>query len=129
MKGGAMQFKSSSLTFALAAVLSLSSLPVRAASPSPQIISAASSQTNVQRVRYRRHHGSRHHHHHNYDRDVAIGLGLGLLGGIVSDAARTDYYNYYDPRSLCATRFRSFEWDTGLYTTYEGDKRLCPYLE
>ena len=33
-----------------------------------------------------------------------------------------------DPRSLCAQNFRSFEWNTGLYTTYDGDKRLCPYL-
>lgn len=28
----------------------------------------------------------------------------------------------------CARRYRSFEWDTGLYTTYGGEKRLCPYL-
>jgi hypothetical protein len=28
----------------------------------------------------------------------------------------------------CDNRFRSFEWDTGYYTTYDGDKVLCPYL-
>jgi hypothetical protein len=28
----------------------------------------------------------------------------------------------------CDNRFRSFEWDTGYYTTYGGDKVLCPYL-
>ena len=33
-----------------------------------------------------------------------------------------------DPRNLCAQNFRSFEWNTGLYTTYGGDKRVCPYL-
>jgi hypothetical protein len=30
---------------------------------------------------------------------------------------------------LCAESFRSFEWRTGLYTTYGGEKRLCPYLQ
>ena len=33
-----------------------------------------------------------------------------------------------DPRELCAQEFQSFEWDTGLYTTYAGEKKLCPYL-
>jgi hypothetical protein len=33
-----------------------------------------------------------------------------------------------DPRVICAQNFRSFEWNTGLYTTYSGEKRLCPYL-
>lgn len=33
-----------------------------------------------------------------------------------------------DPRTICARYFRSFEWDTGLYTTYGGEKRMCPYL-
>lgn len=35
------------------------------------------------------------------------------------------------PRSAkdrCARRFRSFEWETGLYTTYGGHKKPCPYL-
>jgi BA14K-like protein len=34
----------------------------------------------------------------------------------------------YSAQERCAQRFRSFEWDTGLYTTYGGHKRLCPYL-
>ena len=33
-----------------------------------------------------------------------------------------------DPRAVCAQNFRSFEWNSGLYTTYSGEKRLCPYL-
>ena len=28
----------------------------------------------------------------------------------------------------CSRRFRSFKRDTGLYTTYRGKKKLCPYL-
>lgn len=34
----------------------------------------------------------------------------------------------HSAKQRCAERFLSFEWDTGLYTTYRGHKRLCPYL-
>ncbi len=34
----------------------------------------------------------------------------------------------YSAKERCARRFRSFEWDTGLYTTYSRYKKLCPYL-
>ena len=71
-----------------------------------------------------------------------IGLGAGLvIGGIIANEAyrnrRGYYYDDYayegpydggDPRVACAERFRSFEWDTGLYTLYSGERRLCPYL-
>jgi hypothetical protein len=78
---------------------------------------------------------------------LGIGLGLGVLGGIIiaNEAYRPRrgyYYDDYaydgpyyypsgyggDPRRICAQNFRSFEWNTGLYTTYSGEKRLCPYL-
>lgn len=34
----------------------------------------------------------------------------------------------HSAKERCGRRFRSFEWDSGLYTTYRGHKRLCPYL-
>jgi hypothetical protein len=34
----------------------------------------------------------------------------------------------YSAKERCDRRFGSFEWDTGLYTTYGGNKKLCPYL-
>ena len=34
----------------------------------------------------------------------------------------------YSAKERCAHRFRSFEWDSGLYTTYGGRRKLCPYL-
>jgi BA14K-like protein len=41
----------------------------------------------------------------------------------------TDYEGVpYSAKERCAHRFRSFEWDTGLYTTYGGRRKLCPYL-
>ena len=68
------------------------------------------------------------HNHHYYRDDIEPGafIALGILGalvqsGISEDQARTDM-------DRCAEQFRSFEWDTGLYTTYDGERRLCPYL-
>ena len=76
-----------------------------------------------------------------------VGFGAGVVAGaIIADQAyrpRPGYYYddyayagpyYYppgyhgDPRVICAQSFRSFEWQTGMYTTYSGEKRLCPYL-
>jgi hypothetical protein len=34
-----------------------------------------------------------------------------------------------DGLSRCAAQFRSFEPETGYYTTYAGDRVLCPYLQ
>jgi hypothetical protein len=31
--------------------------------------------------------------------------------------------------SRCAAQFRSFEPETGYYTTYGGERVLCPYLQ
>ena len=76
-----------------------------------------------------------------------LGLGAGVvIGSIIANEAyrprRGYYYDDYaydgpyyypsgysgDPRTICAQNFRSFEWRTGLYTTYSGERRLCPYL-
>jgi len=34
-----------------------------------------------------------------------------------------------DAASRCAAQFRAYEPDTGYYTTYDGDRVLCPYLQ
>ena len=76
-----------------------------------------------------------------------LGIGTGIVvGSIIADARyrpRPGYYYddgpydgpyYYpsdyhgDPRQICLQNFRTFEWRTGYYTTYNGEKRLCPYL-
>jgi hypothetical protein len=76
-----------------------------------------------------------------------LGLGAGVVAGaiIANEAYRPHPGHYYDegpydgpyyypanyrgdPREICAQNFRTFEWRTGLYTTYSGEKRLCPYL-
>lgn len=59
------------------------------------------------------------------------------IGGYVYYNPKTYNPDYYDTgyegashsaKERCVHRFRSFEWDTGFYTTYGGDKKLCPYL-
>lgn len=81
-------------------------------------------------------------------RGPGVGLGLGVIGGLIIAneiyrPRRGRYYDDYaysgpyyypsgysgDPRTICAQNFRSFEWNTGLYTTYSGERRLCPYLQ
>ena len=75
-------------------------------------------------------------------------VGLGIVGGaIIANEIyrprRGYYYDTYayngpyyyptgysgDPRRICAQHFKSFEWETGYYTTYGGDHRVCPYLK
>ncbi len=134
--------------FALGA--SVTTLPVNAA---PAGVGAANGRTlvtdsnviNVQDRRYRHGggrdwHRGRHHGDHDWNPGAYIGLGIAgaILSGALSDGAYADDYGYADgpgygegssaAMQRCASQFRSFEWDTGLYTTYEGEKRLCPYL-
>ena len=121
-----------------AVLLVLSQAPAQA-TPAQGLtpITAETAASGLQQVGYRR---------GGWGRGVGIGLGIGVLGAIIANEAyrpRSGYYYddeaydgpYYrpsgyggDPRRLCADNFRSFEWDTGLYTTYSGEKRLCPYL-
>jgi hypothetical protein len=99
----------------------------------------------VTEVRYRRGWGGGYGRR-GYGRGIGIGIGAAIVGGIIANEIyrpRAGYYYddyaydgpYYRPsryagggRELCAQNFRSFEWNTGLYTTYDGEKRVCPYL-
>ena len=77
-----------------------------------------------------------------------VGLAAGVAAGaiIYNQTYRPRVGSYYDtyaydgpyyyptgysgnPRTICARNFKSFEWDSGMYTTYGGDRRLCPYLQ
>ena len=76
-----------------------------------------------------------------------VGFGAAVVAGaIIADQAYRPHPGHYydegpydgpyyypsdyqgDPRTICAQNFRSFEWRTGYYTTYSGERRLCPYL-
>lgn len=79
-------------------------------------------------------------------RGPLIGGGALIAGAIIANEyyrpRRGYYYDTYahdgpyyypqgytgDPRKICAQNFRSFEWNSGMYTTYGGERKLCPYL-
>jgi len=111
----------------------------------PALAASGKTASAVTDVRYYRRWGGGYGRRH-YGRGVALGLGAAIVGGIIANEIyrpRAGYYYddyaydgpYYRPsryagsgRELCAQNFRSFEWNTGLYTTYGGEKRVCPYL-
>jgi hypothetical protein len=97
----------------------------------PGLAKAGAGSTVLQVHRYRHFH--RHHGHRG--RNLGIGLGIGIIGGMIAAEAYRgapgyayDEEAYGDPRERCAQEFQSFEWRTGLYTTYSGERKLCPYL-
>jgi hypothetical protein len=130
-----------------AAALAISVIGAEAApvAPSSSQAAVASEGTSlVTDVQYRRFGGG-------YRRWRGPGIGLGIGAAIVGSAIiansyyaprRGYYYDTYaydgpyyypedyrgDPRNICARHFKSFEWRTGMYTTYGGERRLCPYL-
>ncbi len=99
-------------------------------------------QNGVTEARYER----RGYRRGRIGRGVGVGIGLGILGGIVAaEAYRPRAGYYYDDeaydgpttprpamraiRATCAPRISApSSGIPGLYTTYGGDKRVCPYL-
>ncbi len=65
-------------------------------------------------------------------RAFGAGIAVGVIGSLIAQGVaesrareiRDDEWRW----EKCDRRFRSFEWDTGMYTTYGGERRLCPYL-
>ena len=69
-----------------------------------------------------------------------------MAGAIIADEAYRPHPGHYydegpydgpyyypsdyrgDPREICLQNFRTFQWRTGYYTTYSGERRVCPYL-
>lgn len=64
--------------------------------------------------------------------DFGAGLAVGVIGsliaqGVAEERAREIRDEEWRWRK-CDREFRSFEYDTGMYTTYGGERRVCPYL-
>jgi len=95
---------------------------------------AAQSANLVHDVKYRgqrhRRSGNSHIRGHNRGRNSAIGIGALIIGGLVlSEAARSEHRRqHYSDWQRCASTYRSFERDTGMYTGYDGERHACPYL-
>lgn len=138
------KFAPAALLAVLCAATPASAAPAGSAM-APALATSGKAASAVTDVRYRRWGGGYGRRHYG-GRGVALGLGAAIVGGIIANEIyrpRAGYYYddyaydgpYYRPsryagsgRELCAQNFRSFEWNTGLYTTYGGEKRVCPYL-
>ena len=81
-----------------------------------------------------RYGGYRYGGYNNGAAVVAGIIGLGMALAIANNNRRYVYYDdrYYGHQSgsegwkvACDRKYRSFEWNTGLYTTYSGYKRRC----
>jgi hypothetical protein len=122
------------LRVGLAAVLALPTAAVPAlaapAVPAASALQVAGTRTELKEARWRGHRG--HHRHGRWDRHHGHGwnpgaaIALGIVGSLIASGVSESAA--YDAIERCDARFRSFERDTGLYTTYGGEKRLCPYL-
>jgi opacity protein-like surface antigen len=66
----------------------------------------------------------------NFGRNATIGIGAAIIGGIVlSEAARSEHRQQHaGDWQRCADTYKSFEPSTGMYTSYDGERRTCPYL-
>jgi len=64
--------------------------------------------------------------------DFGAGVAVGVIGSLIAQGVAEERARRYRDEEWrwrkCDRRFRSFEWDTGMYTTYGGDRRVCPYL-
>lgn len=112
-------------------------LAVAPASAHPGIashLSGAAAQTSqlVEKAQYRGryHRGSRGYRSGRFGRNAAIGIGGLIIGGVLlSEAARSDHRREHaSDWQRCDQQYRSFERDTGMYTGYDGQRRVCPYL-
>lgn len=62
------------------------------------------------------------------NRNIGLGIGAAIIGGvIISQAARAGTYSQ-GARQHCADTYRSFDWESGTYMGYDGERHVCPYL-
>jgi BA14K-like protein len=143
--------KSRILVLAAFGLLCFAGVPASAA-PVSSLAELTQTPTAVEQVQYRRGYAGYGGYRggygvRRYGYAPWIGLGAGIAAGafIYSQAylpRRGAYYDTYaydgpyyypegytgDRKDLCSRYFKSFEWKTGMYTTYGGERRLCPYL-
>ena len=62
-----------------------------------------------------------HHHHHN---DIGVAVTLGILG-FAAGAALSGGHHGLSWHEACARKYRSFNWDTGMYLGYDGRWHRC----
>jgi hypothetical protein len=126
----------SSIAAAVVATVILAA-PASAAPFTPAANLTLDKSTGADLVRYRGYRGGYYRHdgrHYRYARrNRGLGIGLGIAGAVIGGAIIADQIRRSESRGSdgyerCARTFRSFDPDTGTYTTYDGDVVPCPYL-
>lgn len=126
-------FKRTGMATAVAALFALGasiSAPAQAMPIGAHAVKPAMENGNVVKVQNRdrrRRHYNRHRRDYD-DRGLNPGafIALGIAGALIERGISESQVSSAMER--CSERFRSFEPDTGLYTTYGGEQRVCPYL-
>ena len=130
-----MKMKHTSRSAILFATLMSLSLPVAAAPLAPDPLIGKSSA--VDQAGY---YGGRGYYGRGYGyrrRGNGIGIGLGIAGAVIGGAIIADEINRSRYRSYgysdggnarCSRAFRSYDPDSGTYTSYAGETLRCPYL-
>jgi hypothetical protein len=110
----------------LCASLTASALPVAPANAAPLPKPGISAEKDITLIGRRgRHRGHRRHHHGGHGAAGIIGA---IIAGTLIAAAIQEGRADDDDMERCAEEFRSFDWETGTYITYDGEERVCPYL-
>lgn len=74
---------------------------------------------------YRRNYYSGYGHHHRYGSNIGVGVTLGIVGLAAGAIVGSGYYGGLSWHEACARKYRSFNWNTGLYLGYDGHWHRC----
>jgi hypothetical protein len=119
-----------------AAVQRLRTPPVVVAPPAPRYVAPPARPHfgggHHTRPVYRHEHRPEHRGGHHYGggrvaAGVALGVGALIVGSAIASSAHASSRSSDYER--CASRYDSFDWDTGTIETENGDRVVCPYLD
>jgi hypothetical protein len=132
-----MRFRHFAWAGAVAALTTLSANAGNAAPAAPSAPSVSGAHTDLTTIQYRGdgwRDGRRYHNRRNdgWGRGVGPFLGGLAAGAIIGGAASGGYASgtsgTNDAYARCSAQFRSFDPQSGTYTAYTGEQRVCPYL-
>ena len=90
----------------------------------------ATHQSAAQNVQSRRGYGNRGFYERGR-RDDGLGIGIGIVGAVIAGSIIAESARRNGGQSSyvrCSRAFRSFDPETGTYTSYDGETLRCPYL-
>ena len=109
----------------------LISAPAAAGPITPLTVLSLDQHSTSQNIQYRRGYSNRGYYERRR-RDNGLEIGLGIAGAIIGGAIIAESVRRNSAEqsgyTRCSRAFRSFDPDTGTYTSYDGETLRCPYL-